>query len=78
LAAPALLLESTIMKVDPGVFRKQIDELVQGYMAERARIRSGIQQSIIAICQQEGVPIPEGEAMEAAIDAIMDGEEEGA
>ena len=47
-------------------FERVIERAVEKYMREMKRIR--IRYAIIAMCEDQGLPIPEGEEMEALID----------
>ena len=56
------------LRIPDAELRQVITEAVEQYMREVKRIR--LRAAIIHVHQEEGVPVPEGEAMEAHIDVL--------
>jgi hypothetical protein len=57
------------MRSPPRISKAKLARAVEEYMYEVQRIR--LRSAIIHVCQAEGRPVPEGEEMEAHIDACQ-------
>ena len=59
------------MRTPARVSREVLAEFVDEYMQQRTRIRrAGLQKAVIHVHQEEGLPQPVGEEMEAHIDLL--------